>query len=97
MKKLKLRLTYLWYKLLMKLGLKSDEIYYIHPNTFCQAVFYQFLYFFGISSSELRSQSFQLFSLKDMHRITELTGQLRPALLGNEFQQFLPSHHLTSC
>lgn len=29
MKKLKLRLTYLWYKLLMKLGLKSDEIYYI--------------------------------------------------------------------
>lgn len=29
MKKLKLRLTYLWYKLLMKLGLKSDEVYYI--------------------------------------------------------------------
>lgn len=29
MKKLKLRLTHLWYKLLMKLGLKSDEVYYI--------------------------------------------------------------------
>ncbi len=29
MKKLKLRLTYLWYKWLMKLGLKSDEVYYI--------------------------------------------------------------------
>jgi RNA polymerase sporulation-specific sigma factor len=29
MKRLKLRLTYLWYKLLMKLGLKTDEIYYI--------------------------------------------------------------------
>ncbi|WP_044893846.1 RNA polymerase sporulation sigma factor SigE [Bacillus alveayuensis] len=29
MKKLKLRITYLWYKLLMKLGLKTDEIYYI--------------------------------------------------------------------
>ena len=27
--KLKLRLTYLWYKWLMKLGLKSDEVYYI--------------------------------------------------------------------
>nr|WGD63721.1 RNA polymerase sporulation sigma factor SigE [Bacillus subtilis] len=29
MKKLKLRLTHLWYKSLMKLGLKSDEVYYI--------------------------------------------------------------------
>jgi RNA polymerase sporulation-specific sigma factor len=29
MKTLKLRITYLWYKLLMKLGLKTDEIYYI--------------------------------------------------------------------
>nr|WGD95985.1 hypothetical protein P5642_07410 [Bacillus subtilis] len=29
MKKLKLQLTHLWYKLLMKLGLKSDEVYYI--------------------------------------------------------------------
>lgn len=29
MKKLRLRLTYFWYKILMKLGLKSDEIYYI--------------------------------------------------------------------
>ncbi|NQD52722.1 RNA polymerase sporulation sigma factor SigE, partial [Bacillus altitudinis] len=29
MKKLKFKLTYYWYKLLMKLGLKSDEIYYI--------------------------------------------------------------------
>ncbi|MDG3073467.1 RNA polymerase sporulation sigma factor SigE [Bacillus halotolerans] len=29
MKRLKLRLTHLWYKLLMKLGLKSDEVYYI--------------------------------------------------------------------
>ncbi len=29
MKKLKSRLTYLWYKWLMKLGLKSDEVYYI--------------------------------------------------------------------
>lgn len=29
MKKMKLRLTYLWYKLLIKLGIKSEEIYYI--------------------------------------------------------------------
>ncbi|UOG09102.1 RNA polymerase sporulation sigma factor SigE [Bacillus altitudinis] len=29
MKKLKFKLTYYWYKLLMKLRLKSDEIYYI--------------------------------------------------------------------
>lgn len=29
MKKLKLQITYLWYKLLMKLGLKTDEIHYI--------------------------------------------------------------------
>jgi len=29
MKTLKLRFTYFWYKLLMKLGLKADEIYYI--------------------------------------------------------------------
>ncbi|MGG3842455.1 RNA polymerase sporulation sigma factor SigE [Anoxybacillus kestanbolensis] len=29
MKLFKLRLTYLWYKLLKKLGLKADEIYYI--------------------------------------------------------------------
>nr|AAA65992.1 sigma E13=suppresses processing-negative mutations {N-terminal} [Bacillus subtilis, Peptide Partial Mutant, 35 aa] [Bacillus subtilis] len=29
MKKLKLRLTHLWYKLLMKPGLKSDVVYYI--------------------------------------------------------------------
>ncbi|HZG61175.1 MAG TPA: RNA polymerase sporulation sigma factor SigE [Anoxybacillus sp.] len=29
MKTLKLRITYLWYKLLMRLGLKTDEIYYI--------------------------------------------------------------------
>ncbi|CAM4029615.1 RNA polymerase sporulation sigma factor SigE [Bacillus manliponensis] len=27
--KLKFRLTYLWYKLLLKLGIKTDEIYYI--------------------------------------------------------------------
>jgi len=29
MKKLKFKLTYYWYKLLMKIGLKNDEIYYI--------------------------------------------------------------------
>ncbi|MCX8002451.1 MAG: RNA polymerase sporulation sigma factor SigE, partial [Anoxybacillus mongoliensis] len=29
MKLFKLRLTYLWYKLLKKLGIKADEIYYI--------------------------------------------------------------------
>jgi RNA polymerase sporulation-specific sigma factor len=29
MKNLRLRLSYYWYKLLMKLGLKTDEIYYI--------------------------------------------------------------------
>ncbi|RAK23282.1 RNA polymerase sigma-29 (SigE) subunit [Anoxybacillus vitaminiphilus] len=29
MKTLKLRIVYLWYKLLMKLGFKTDEIYYI--------------------------------------------------------------------
>jgi RNA polymerase sporulation-specific sigma factor len=29
MVKLKLKLTLMWYKLLMKLGLKADEIYYI--------------------------------------------------------------------
>ncbi|MCP1124819.1 MULTISPECIES: RNA polymerase sporulation sigma factor SigE [Bacillus] len=29
MLKLKFRLTYLWYKLLLKLGIKTDEIYYI--------------------------------------------------------------------
>lgn len=29
MRKLKLRLTYLWYKLLIRLGIKSEEIYYI--------------------------------------------------------------------
>ena len=29
MKKLRLRLSYYWYKLLMKLGLKTDEVYYI--------------------------------------------------------------------
>lgn len=29
MKKWRLRLSYYWYKLLMKLGLKTDEVYYI--------------------------------------------------------------------
>src|SRR3954464_11285977 len=29
MKKWRFRLTYLWYKLLIKLGLKTDEVYYI--------------------------------------------------------------------
>ena len=29
MKKWRLRLSYYWYKILMKLGLKTDEIYYI--------------------------------------------------------------------
>ncbi|OZM58512.1 RNA polymerase sporulation sigma factor SigE [Lottiidibacillus patelloidae] len=29
MKKIKIRLTLLWYKLLIKLGLKTDEVYYI--------------------------------------------------------------------
>lgn len=29
MKKLKLRLSYYWYKLLIKLGIKTDEVYYI--------------------------------------------------------------------
>ena len=29
MKTLKLRMIYLWYKLLMKLGIKADEVYYI--------------------------------------------------------------------
>jgi RNA polymerase sporulation-specific sigma factor len=29
MQKLKLRLTYLWYKILLRLGIKTDEIYYI--------------------------------------------------------------------
>ena len=29
MNRFKLRLAYYWYKLLMKLGLKTDEIYYI--------------------------------------------------------------------
>ncbi|MCM3717243.1 RNA polymerase sporulation sigma factor SigE [Fictibacillus phosphorivorans] len=32
MSKLRLRLTMVWYKLLFKLGLKSDEIYYIGGN-----------------------------------------------------------------
>lgn len=32
MKKLKIRLTYLWYKLLIRLGIKSEEIYYIGGN-----------------------------------------------------------------
>ena len=29
MKRFKLRLTFYWYKLLIKLGLKTDEIFYI--------------------------------------------------------------------
>ena len=29
MKSFRLRLSYLWYKLLIKLGIKTDEIYYI--------------------------------------------------------------------
>ena len=29
MKKWRLRLSYYWYRLLMKLGLKTDEVYYI--------------------------------------------------------------------
>lgn len=29
MKKIKLYLTYIWYKFLTKLGIKTDEIYYI--------------------------------------------------------------------
>ena len=29
MKTLKLKLSYYWYKLLMKLGLKTDEVFYI--------------------------------------------------------------------
>lgn len=33
MKRLKLRLTLWWYKLLIKLGIKSDEIYYIGGKT----------------------------------------------------------------
>ena len=29
MSKLKLKLSYYWYKLLIKLGLKTDEVFYI--------------------------------------------------------------------
>lgn len=35
MKKLKLRLTYYWYKLLMKLGLKTDEVFILAEAKHC--------------------------------------------------------------